>query len=288
MNAFIRLVAGLILVALAVPAMAQTFVFTAIPDEDESRLQERFDKVADYLADKLGVPVKYIPVKSYSAAVTAFRNNQVQLAWFGGLSGVRARQLVPGSEAIAQGYEDQFFKSYFIAHVSTGLSKSDKLPAPAQLKGKTFTFGAKGSTSGRLMPEYYLRKELGQAPEDLFSRVGFSGDHSRTIALVQAGSYQIGAVNYVVWDTELAEGKIDPKKVQVIWETPTYPDYQWTIRGDVNKTFGEGFQAKVKQALLDMKDPKLLEAFPRESFVPASNADYQPIEDIAKSIDLAE
>ncbi len=138
------------------------------------------------------------------------------------------------------------------------------------------------------MPEYYLRKELGQAPEALFSRVGFSGDHSRTIALVQAGSYQIGAVNYVVWDTELAEGKIDPKKVQVIWETPTYPDYQWTIRGDVNKTFGDGFQAKVTKALLDMKDPKLLEAFPRESFVPASNADYQPIEDIAKSIDLAE
>src|SRR5690606_37824154 len=96
-NALTRLVTGFILAALAVPALAQTFVFTAIPDEDESRLQERFDKVADYLEDKLGVPVKYIPVKSYSAAVTAFRNNQVQLAWFGGLSGVRARQLVPGS-----------------------------------------------------------------------------------------------------------------------------------------------------------------------------------------------
>jgi phosphonate transport system substrate-binding protein len=58
----------------------EPFVFTAIPDEDESQLRERFDKVAGYLSGKLGVEVKYIPVKSYAAAVTAFRNNQVQLA----------------------------------------------------------------------------------------------------------------------------------------------------------------------------------------------------------------
>ena len=93
-------------------AQAEVFVFTAIPDQDESHLQQRFGKVADYLAKELAVEVQYIPVKSYAAAITAFRNNQVQLAWFGGLSGVQARRLVPGSEALAQGYEDQYFKSY--------------------------------------------------------------------------------------------------------------------------------------------------------------------------------
>ena len=65
---------------------ADTFVFTAIPDQDESKLRSRFDKVATYLTNQLKNDVKYIPVKSYAAAVTAFRNNQVQLAWFGGLS----------------------------------------------------------------------------------------------------------------------------------------------------------------------------------------------------------
>jgi len=96
----------------SVSASAATFTFTAIPDADESQLRTRFEKVALYLEEKLGVEVKYVPVKSYSAAVTAFRNNQVQLAWFGGLSGVQARRLVPGSQAIAQGYEDQFFKAH--------------------------------------------------------------------------------------------------------------------------------------------------------------------------------
>jgi phosphonate transport system substrate-binding protein len=265
-------------------ALADTFVFTAIPDEDESRLQERFGKVAEYLSGELGVDVQYIPVKSYPAAITAFRNNQVQLAWFGGLSGVQARRLVPHSEAIAQGYEDQLFKSYLIANTSTGLEPSDNLPDA--LRGKTLTFGAKGSTSGRLMPEFYLREFFKQSPEKVFSRVGFSDDHSRTIAEVQSGAYQIGAVNYSVWDAEVAAGKIDTSKVRVIWTSPTYPDYQWSIRGDVDARFGAGFKDKVRTALLNMTDKELLSSFPRQSFVPATNADYTPIEETAKAINL--
>jgi phosphonate transport system substrate-binding protein len=226
----------------------------------------------------------FVPVKSYAATVTAFRNNQIQLAWFGGLSGVRARLLVPGSEAIAQGEEDPEFRTYFIANAGTGLEKADEFPGAIQ--GKTFTFGSKGSTSGRLMPEYHIRQTFGKAPEDVFSRVGFSGNHSRTIALVQSGAYEVGAVNYKVWENELKAGKIDPAKVSVIWITPPYPDYQWTIRSDVDKVWGEGFMQRVKQALLNMNDPDLLASFPRTRFIPASNDDYQPILDTGKAIGL--
>ena len=260
------------------------FTFTAIPDQDEARLVERFTKVADYLSDKLGVEVKYIPVKSYPAAVTAFRNNEVQLAWFGGLTGVQAKLLVPGSHAIAQGAEDQTFVSYFIAHESTGLT--DSADFPDGIAGKSFTFGSKGSTSGRLMPEYYIRQHFGKAPEDVFSRVGFSGDHSTTISLVQSGAYDVGAVNYQVWEDELKEGKIDTSKVHVIWKTPQYVDYHWVIRGDVDKAYGDGFADKVQQALLGITDKAILDAFPRSKFVPASDAIYQPILDTAKSIGL--
>lgn len=266
-----------------------TFVFTAIPDADESRLQQRFNKVAVYLSEKLNVDVKYIPVKSYGAAVTAFRNDQVQLAWFGGLSGVRARTLVPGSEAIAQGFEDQSFKSYIIAHHSTGLKPNADLSDAFKAfntKDMTFTFGSKGSTSGRLMPEFYLREEFKAAPNDVFSRIGFSGDHSRTIAQVQSGAYQVGAVNFKVWEKELASGKIDTNKVSVIWTTPTYPDYQWTIRNDVDQRFGADFKQLVRKTLLEMNDPDLLASFPRQSFIPASNADYAPIENTARAIGL--
>lgn len=260
------------------------FTFTAIPDQNEAQLRERFGKMADYLSTQLGLPVAYIPVKSYPAAITAFRNNQVQLAWFGGLSGVQARALVPGSVALAQGHEDQFFKSYFIAHKSAGLKPGAQLSDA--LRGKTFTFGAKGSTSGRLMPEFYLREAFNAAPEALFKRVGFSGDHSRTLALVQSGAYQVGALNYAVWDQAVAKGEVDLDQVQVIWTTPSYPDYQWSARGDLDAQFGAGFTHKLRQALLTLDDAELLASFPRQRFVPADNAVYAPIEATAKAIGL--
>lgn len=260
------------------------FVFTAIPDQDETQLKQRFQKVADYLQQELNTEVKFIPVKSYAASITAFRNNQVQLAWFGGLSGVQARELVPGSRAVAQGVEDPEFKSFFIANTSTGISPSENLPE--SLRGLTFTFGSKGSTSGRLMPEYNLRQQFGISPDELFSRVGFSGNHSRTIALVESGAYQVGALNYKVWETAVAEGKVDTSKVQVIWETPTYPDYQWTLRGDLDAVYGEGFTARVEKALLGMNDPELLASFPRAGFIPASNDDFEPVRKVAKQVGL--
>ncbi|WP_422677911.1 putative selenate ABC transporter substrate-binding protein [Bisbaumannia pacifica] len=267
-------------------AAAEPLVFTAIPDEDETRLQERFGAVADYLAEELEVDVRFIPVTSYAASVTAFRNNQVQLAWFGGFTGVQARQLVPGARAIAQGVEDPQYKSYVIANRDTGLEPMEQATAPEALRGLTFSFGSQSSTSGRLMPEYFLREHLGEAPEALFERVGFSGNHSRTISLVQSGAYQAGVVSYKAWENEVESGSVDPERVQVIWQTPPYPDYQWTVRGDLDERFGAGFTERLQQALIAMEAPELLASFPRSGFIPADNDDYAMIERVATELGL--
>lgn len=269
-----------VLAAGAVHAQQATLVFTAIPDEDETRLVERFSQYAKYFESKLGVPVKYLPVKSYPAAVTAFTNNQVQFAWFGGLTGVQARLAVPGSQALAQGAEDLEFKSYIIAHASTGLKLAKEFPKGVE--GKTFTFGARASTSGRLFPEHFIRQALGKEPDKIFSRVGYSGDHSRTIQLVQSGAYQVGVLNHLVWDQEVKSGKVDPKTVSVIWETPTYPDYHWVARGDIDKAFGAGFTSRLQASILGVDDPKLLAIFDRKKFIPAKNGDYKVIEEVGK------
>ncbi|RJE79650.1 putative selenate ABC transporter substrate-binding protein [Paracoccus sp. JM45] len=263
-----------------------TLYFSAIPDDDETRLAERFDAVADYLSRQLDVPVEFVPVKSYPAAVTAFRNDQVQLAWFGGLSGVQARLLVEGARAIAQGDEDQSFVTYFIANTETGLTESEDFPEAA--RGMSFTFGAKTSTSGRLMPEYQIREQTGEAPEEFFSRVGFSGDHAQTLRLVASGAWQIGALNFTVYDQAVTEGAPEIETAKIIWKTPAYPDYNWTIRGDVDARWGEGFADKVQAALIGMDDPELLAAFPRNAFVAAKNEDYTPIETVGRQLDLLE
>jgi phosphonate transport system substrate-binding protein len=271
---------------LASVAQAETLYFSAIPDEDATALTERFSRVADYLSGELGVEVEFVPVKSYPAAVTAFTNDQVQLAWFGGLTSVQARLANPGAQSIAQGTEDPTFVSYFIANTATGLEPSDEFPQDA--KGKSFTFGAKTSTSGRLMPEYYIRQETGAAPEDFFSSVGFSGDHSQTLRLVASGAYDIGALNYAVYDKAVADGAPEVETAKVIWKTPPYPDYNWVIRGDVDARFGEGFTKKVQDALVGMDDPELLASFPREGFIPAENSQFDPIEQVGRGLGLLE
>ena len=274
-----------LLVSTAATAQAPTFVFTAIPDQDETRLVERFSRFAKYLETKLAVPVKYVPVKTYPAAVTAFINNDVQLAWFGGYTGVQARHAVPGSEAIAQGAEDVNFKSYFIANSETGLKASKDFPAG--IAGKTLLFGSRSSTSGRVMPEYFIRKHFpGKQPDEIFSRVGFSGDHSRTLQLVQSGAYQVGVMDYTVYEVEKKAGRVEEGRVSVIWESPTFPDYQFTIRGDVDKQFGPGFKEKVRQAIVSLADPEILGYFARSKFIPASNDEYGPIEEVAAATKL--
>jgi phosphonate transport system substrate-binding protein len=136
------------------------------------------------------------------------------------------------------------------------------------------------------MPEYFLRKAFGRGPDEAFARVGFSGDHSRTIQLVQSGAYEVGVLDYSVWELDNKAGKVDPAKVIVIWETPTFPDYQWTVRGDVDRLYGTGFKEKLAAVLLAIDDRAILDQFARSKFIPAKNSDYEPIEEVGKATNL--
>jgi phosphonate transport system substrate-binding protein len=223
---------------------------------------------------------------SYEAAVNAFSSGQVQLGWFGAYSGLKARRAVPGSEIIAQGEKDQNYKTYFIAHASSGVMPSKHFPYG--IEGKTFVFGSPISTSGRLIPEYWIRRQFEKTPKEVFSRVSFSGDHESTLDIVQAGVAEIGAMDYTVFDAAQKAGKVDPSRVTVIWETPAFPDAAFLIRGDVNRIFGEGFNRKVKQVITGLDDEEVLKSFGRPKFVPASNEQYDFIEQLASILENEE
>ncbi len=116
--------------------------------------------------------------------------------------------------------------------------------------------------------------------------MGFSGDHSRTIQLVQSGAFEVGVLDFTVWQLDNKAGKVDPSQVAVIWESPTFPDYQWTVRGDVEQVYGAGFKEKLRAALLSIDDPAILTQFARTKFIPARNTDYAPIEEVGKVTNL--
>ncbi len=259
--------------------------FTAIPDQTSTELQEKFHPLVKSLGQQLEISVEYVPARDYQGAVEMFKNADVMLAWFGGLTGVQARQGVPGARAIAQGEADPTYYSYFIAHKDTGLELSQEFPVSiAELR---FTFGSESSTSGRLMPEYFIRQNTGQSPQDFFAYpVGFSGSHDKTAELVESGQYQVGVINYKVYDRRVEAGQTDPEVCQIIWETPLYADYNWTAHPELEIRFGHGFTDRLQQALINIEDPLLLVALPRNRLIAASNEDFEGIRKVAKELNM--
>jgi phosphonate transport system substrate-binding protein len=269
-----------------VQGTAKTLKFSAIPGENTGEMIEKFSAVAAHLSGELGVPVEYVHVSDYGAAVEAFKNGDVSLAWFGGLTGVRARRAVEGAHAIAQGVIDPKYMSYFIANPASGLTASDAFPKA--LAGKNFTFGSESSTSGRLMPESFIRAETGQSPaEFLGAEMQFSGSHDTTWQLVQDGTFDAGVLSYVTYETRVKEGKIDPEKCFVLWKTPHYPDYSWHSHPNLETEFGAGFTDKVQAALIGIKDKTLLNAMMREDgLIEAKDEDFAPLESVASELGL--
>ncbi len=260
----------------------------AIPDQDPEKLQRQYNKLAAYLEKELGVPVEYKAVTDYTAAVTAFKVGDLDLVWFGGLTGVQARLQVPGADAIAQRDVDEQFHSVFITNKNSGLTPFKNTADLQQLKGHTFTFGSESSTSGRLMPQYFLQ-QAGLNLNDFKGEVGFSGDHDKTIKLVEAGSYDAGAVNEKVWQQRVESKEVDLNKVQVIWRTPAYYDYHWVVHPQVRQRYGEDFVKKVQNAFLKL-DPsipeqkEILDLLQANKFIATKNSNYAQIEAVGREI----
>lgn len=266
----------------------QALIAGAIPDQDPEKLQRLYGKLADYLAAELGVAVEYKPVQDYTAAVTAFRVGELELVWFGGLTGVQARLQVEGAEAIAQRDIDAEFTTVFIANKKSNLAAVNNLNDLAQLKGKSLTFGSESSTSGRLMPQFFLQ-QAGVALDDFRGEVGFSGSHDATLQLVEAGTYEVGALNSQVWNNRVEAGEVDLGKVQVIWETPTYYDYHWVVHPNLKERYGDDFTQKVQLALLKLNPENpdhqdILKLFGANRFIPTQNENYDRIEEIGRKI----
>jgi phosphonate transport system substrate-binding protein len=270
---------------------APTLRLSAIPDQNPEKLNRLYPLVAKALAKQLGVNVRYVPMVDYAAAVSAFRTGDLDVVWFGGLTGVQARLQKPGAKVLAQRDIDATFHSVFIANPNSGLKPFVPQKGLTALKGKRFTFGSESSTSGRLMPQWFLA-QAGVKPRDFAGGApGFSGSHDATIALVQSGAYQAGVVNEQVWRASLRSGKADRHKVFVLWKTPGYPDYHWLAQPDLDRRFGAGFTNRLQQAILSWRqnDPdqnKILELFGAQQFTTARPQDYQRIEEVGRQVGL--
>lgn len=253
---------------------------SAIPDENPQELLRIYTPFADYLTKEVGIPVKFTPVVDYAATVEGLAGNKLDMVWYGGLTSVQAARRAKGAKRIVMRKEDTEFKSQFITRKDTGVKDLK------DLKGKTFSFGSVSSTSGHLMPRYYLMK-AGINPEKDFSKFSFSGAHDATAAWVEAGRVDAGALNFLVWDKLVANKKVDTNKVVVFYTTPPYVDYVWTVRGGLDNAIVE----KISKALLKLdynkpEDKALLDLHRTKGYIPAKDEQWKSLEDAALTTGL--
>ena len=276
----LALAAGIALSVSAVFAQAADVLkVSAIPDEAPTELLRKFKPLGAYLEQELGMKVEFVPVADYAAVVEALAADRIDMAWLGGFTFVQARLKTGNAVPLVQREQDAEFTSKFITSDPAVKSLQD-------LKGKTFAFGSVSSTSGSLMPRYFMLQD-GIKPEDFFSRVAYSGAHDATAAWVQAGKADAGVLNASVWQKLVDAGKVDTDKVKVFATTPTYYDYNWTVRGNLDADL----QAKIKSAFLALDPAKpeqkaILDLQAASRFIETTPENYAGIEEAARAAGL--
>jgi phosphonate transport system substrate-binding protein len=253
---------------------------SAIPDESPTELQRKFAPLGAYLEKATGWKVKFIPVTDYAATVEGLASKKLDLVWYGGFTFVQARRRSGNAIPLVQREEDAAFHSKFVVPASS--------PAKtlADLKGSNFAFGSVSSTSGHLMPRYFLMKE-GIDPDKDFKKVSFSGAHDVTAKWVEAGKVDAGVLNESVFQKLVDEKKIDLAKIRVLWTTPSYFDYNWTVRGDLDPKVVEKIRAAF--LALDPANPEhkvILDLQRAKKFIETKAENYESIEMAAKAAKL--
>ena len=263
-------------------AMAQsTLRISAIPDEAPTELQRKFKPLGEYLSLETGMKIEFIPVTDYAAVVEALATKKIDMAWLGGFTFIQAKIRTNGTAIpIIQRVEDENFISRFIVPIDSPI-KSLK-----DLKGKTFAFGSPSSTSGHLMPRFFLMQAGIQADTDL-KNIAFSGAHDATVAFVASGKVEAGVLNASVLDKLIETNNANALKVRVLATTPTYFDYNWTVRGDLDPALVK----KISNAFLklDSKNPvhkELMELQRASKYITTKVANYDGIEQAARSAGL--
>jgi phosphonate transport system substrate-binding protein len=272
--------AATLLTLMPTPGLAYTpdiLKVSAIPDENPTELMRIYAPFAEYLGKQLGVKVQFVPVVDYAATVEGLAAKKLDLVWYGGFTSVQAVKRTNGQATrLAMRQEDAEFKSVFISR------KDGAIKALADLKGKTFAFGSVSSTSGHLMPRYFLLKNGVNPDRDFAQKPAFSGAHDATALWVESGKVDAGALNFLVWDKLVETKKIDPSKVGVFWTTPPYVDYVWTAHSELDP----GLRERVTQAFLRLRydnpeDRKLLDLHRTRGYIKAVDEDWKGIEEAA-------
>ncbi len=270
-------IALILAAAAAIPAFAQTGPLkfgVGLYQADKEKNDATYKPLADYIAKGVGLPVKLFTVDTWEGLAKSLANGETDISLMGPWGYVLANQEA-GAQAISTILYDGK-PEYFAITVTNPKSGINTLE---DLKGKTFAFGDKGSTSGYLIPFHYFMTK-GIDPEKYFSKVIYT-KHQAIETSVTRGELDAGADYNRNRDAMIGEGLIKAADSKIIWTSAPLPNDAFAVSAAIykDKAMVEKLRAALAGIGKELRDnPKLLPAR-YTGFVSKDNAYYKPIRD---------
>lgn len=228
--------------------------------------------LADYLERQTGYQVDVTVGKTYADVLDQVVEGKVDMAHLGGYLYVQAHEKC-GVVPLVQTKESRDISCVFVTHPDSGIHDLN------DLIGKTWAFGDPKSTSGYVMPNYFL--DINDLPvRSTFKSVVFSGSHWNTLADVASYKVDAGAVEIRVYQNAMRKHEYSPDDLRVFWTTPSFPDNVWAVQ----KTMPRAEQSAIQRAFLELT-PGVPADVPVLKFLDASgclvprNEEYSKVRD---------
>jgi phosphonate transport system substrate-binding protein len=246
-----------------------------IPSTDAGKIVRESQPLVNYLERETGSRIDLVVPTNYAAVVEAIANDRVDIAYLGGFTFVQASRRA-GARPLVQRERDQNFHSVFITQPGSGINSL------ADLKGHSFAFGDVNSTSGHLMPAYYMRA-AGIDPGDL-TKTLYTGGHDATALAVANSKVDAGAMDELVCATMMKTRKITPTQVKIFYTTPAFFDYVWVARKNLDQKLSDAFAGGLLKLDSSNAEGKvLLDLLNATKYVRAEDASYDKLRQAARA-----
>ncbi len=242
------------------------------PDKDKNDATYR--PLADYLTARLNRQVQLRTVDSWEGLAKSLANGETDIALLGPWGYVLANHQ-SGAQVISTILYDgkpEYF-AIMVTHPDSGIR------SPTDLKGRTFAFGDKGSTSGYLIPLHYLMTQ-GITPETYFAKVVHTS-HQAIQTQVTQGVLDAGADYNRNRNAMIEQGLIKAERSKIIWQSDPLPNDAFAVSKALagDKALVTQLQAALSDVGNALKtQPRLLPPH-YTGFVSRDNAFYKPIRD---------
>jgi len=246
-----------------------------IPSTDPGKIVRDSQPLVKYLEKETSSRIELVVPTNYAAVVEAIANDRVDIAYLGGFTFVQASRRA-GVRPLVQRERDQNFHSVFITQPRSGIN------ALTDLKGHSFAFGDVNSTSGHLMPAYYMR--AANVDQAVIAKALYTGGHDATALAVANGKADAGAMDELVFANMMKSGKITAEQVKMFYTTPAFFDYVWAARKGLDPKLSDSFADALLK--LDASNPEnkvLLDLLNATKYLRADDTSYDKLRQAASA-----